>query len=220
MGMVNDDSRPARGASDDAPSNDAPDAAPFDAMFARDADPWRFRERWYERRKRMLTLASLPRERYRRAFEAGCANGELAAALATRSDALVAADFSARAIEHAQARLARHPHVRVERRTLPDEWPPGAFDLVVLSELVYYLTPAETDALIERLRDTITDDATVLACHWLHPFDGAAQRPGPVHATLGARLGLTRLVHHEETDLLLDVWSTDERSVAQREGFA
>lgn len=204
----------------DAVKEVSPDRAQFDALFARDADPWRFRERWYEQRKRMLTLAVLPRERYRCAFEAGCANGELAAALATRCDALLAVDISAHAVEHARERLASTAQVRVERRTLPDEWPDGTFDLLVLSELVYYLTPAATDTLIERIGGALTDDATVLACHWLHPFDGATQRPEPVHAALGERLGLAHVVHHVEPDLLLDVWSKDPRSVAQREGFA
>jgi hypothetical protein len=35
-----------------------------------------------------------------------------------------------------------------------------------------------------------------------------------------ARCGLTRLAHHDEADLLIDVWSRDARSVAQREGLA
>ena len=39
-------------------------------------DPWRA-DSLYERRKRAVVLASLPRERYRRAFEPGCGAGEL-----------------------------------------------------------------------------------------------------------------------------------------------
>ena len=40
-------------------------------LYADGADPWRAGS-WYERRKRAVVLASLPRERYRRAFEPGC----------------------------------------------------------------------------------------------------------------------------------------------------
>ena len=65
----------------------------FDELCRRSDDPWRLREGWYERRKRSLTLALLPRPRYRNAFEPGCANGELTAELATRCDALLAADL-------------------------------------------------------------------------------------------------------------------------------
>ena len=36
----------------------------FDRLFADNDDPWAFRQRWYERRKRALTLALLTRPRY------------------------------------------------------------------------------------------------------------------------------------------------------------
>ncbi|NYS43147.1 SAM-dependent methyltransferase, partial [Pseudomonas syringae pv. actinidiae] len=61
----------------------------FDELFRNNDDPWAFKKRWYERRKRALTLAALPRERYRAIFEPGCANGELSADLAERCDTLV-----------------------------------------------------------------------------------------------------------------------------------
>ena len=62
----------------------------FEQRFRASDDPWSFRTRWYEKRKRELTLASLPRQRYQRVFEPACANGELSAQLAERSDALLA----------------------------------------------------------------------------------------------------------------------------------
>ena len=46
----------------------------FDGMYAAAADPWGFEERWYERRKYAISLAMLPRERYRAAFEPGCSD--------------------------------------------------------------------------------------------------------------------------------------------------
>ena len=76
-----------------APPFSRPDQpAYFDAMFAKSNDPWKFRSRWYERRKRALTLACLPSARYAHGFEPGCANGELSACLATRCDRLLVSD--------------------------------------------------------------------------------------------------------------------------------
>jgi hypothetical protein len=49
----------------------------FDRMYADSQDPWDFAGRWYEQRKRALTMASLPRARFRRAFEPGCSIGQL-----------------------------------------------------------------------------------------------------------------------------------------------
>jgi hypothetical protein len=63
----------------------------FDELFRLDADPWRTRTRWYEVRKRALTLAALPQERYERACEPGCGAGEMTAALAQRCGSVVAA---------------------------------------------------------------------------------------------------------------------------------
>ncbi|KPC81578.1 SAM-dependent methyltransferase, partial [Streptomyces sp. NRRL F-6602] len=61
-------------------------------MYADAPDPWRLADRWYEHRKYTLTLASLPRRRYRRAFEPGCSVGVLTRMLAGRCEEVVAAD--------------------------------------------------------------------------------------------------------------------------------
>ena len=111
----------------------------FADMYAGAEDPWGFRSRWYEQRKRDVTLAALTRPRYRRAFEPGCSIGVLTAALADRCDEVVAADVDERAVATARGELARHRHVRVERLSVPQEWPDGMFDLVVISEVAYYL---------------------------------------------------------------------------------
>jgi hypothetical protein len=55
------------------------DAGYFSDRYAASADPWGLAERWYESRKYALSLALLPRERYRAAFEPGCSIGVLSA---------------------------------------------------------------------------------------------------------------------------------------------
>ena len=107
----------------------------FDALFSASDDPWGFRTRWYEARKRALTLACLPARRYHRAYEPGCANGELAAALAPRCESLIASDGTAAAVALAKTRLAAFAHVQVRQAWVPDEGPEGGLDLLVLSEL-------------------------------------------------------------------------------------
>lgn len=192
----------------------------FDALYADCDDPWGFRNRWYERRKRLLTLAMLPRERYHHAFEPGCANGELSAQLAMRCDRLLATDLNETAVRLARERLADQPHVRVERRSVPQEWPADQFDLIVLSELAYYLDDADLGRLTECITRALSVDGTLLACHWRREFDEAAQTAARVHALLDTECGLTRLARYEDADVLLDVWTRDSRSVAQHEGLA
>ncbi|WGS51783.1 nodulation S family protein [Paraburkholderia sp. D15] len=194
----------------------------FDDLYRRSDDPWHLREGWYERRKRSLTLALLPRPRYRNAFEPGCANGELTFELAKRCDALLAVDLHERAVQLARERVAGAPHVRVERRTVPRDWPldAGPFDLIVISELAYYLDASEIEALAGCIAASLTPDGTLLACHWRRPFAEALVSADAAHASLDAGCGLTRLAHHDEADLLIDVWSRDARSVAQCEGLS
>ena len=189
----------------------------FDQLFAGSDDPWAFRQRWYERRKRALTLAALPRERYTSGFEPGCANGELSAELATRCERLLACDTSAAAVTLARRRLADCQHVSVLHARLPEQWPEGRFDLIVFSELGYYLDQQDLEAWIDRALESLTDNGQLLACHWRPAIDGCPLDAQAVHATLDRRLQMHRLFNYEDDDFLLDVWSRDGASVAEKE---
>lgn len=189
----------------------------FEELFQKSDDPWAFKKRWYERRKRALTLAALPRERYTSVFEPGCANGELSADLATRCDHLLVCDTSRSAVELARRRLAAFDHVQVMHGRLPEQWPDARFDLIVLSELGYYLDEQDLNSWIDHALASLTDDGQLLACHWRPQIDGAPHDAEQVHAILSARLDMPRIFIHHDADFLLDVWSRDETSVAERE---
>ena len=191
----------------------------FDALFDGQDDPWGFKTRWYEQRKRAITLAALTKPRYASAYEPGCANGELSAALADRCDQLLVSDGNARAVALARARLATLPHVRVLKAWLPDGWPQGCFDLIVISEMGYYLDTAALRDLADRARQSLSEHGTVLACHWKAPIDGCALTGSQVHEQLGQQLGMTPALHVDDPDFLLDLWCADPRSVAQAEGL-
>lgn len=183
------------------------DAQYFAGLFASSDDPWAFRTRWYERRKRDLIMASLPRQFHERIFEPACANGELSAALAERCAELLCHDLDPTAVALAQARLAHLPHIQVDQGRLPGDWPGGRFDLIVLSEIGYYLDPGQWLQVIEQAVASLTADGGLLACHWLHPIEGCPQQGRQVHALLEQRLPLYRVLRHEEADFLLEYWS-------------
>src|SRR5690349_13383131 len=102
-------------------------------MYEGSADPWQLGERWYEKRKFAITLALLPRPRYRHAFEPGCSVGVLTAMLATRCDRVTATDVAPAALDAARERVAGDD-VTLLRRSLDEPWPATDFDLIVLSE--------------------------------------------------------------------------------------
>ena len=110
----------------------------FDDFYSEGNDRWGFETHWYEKRKRAVTLASLPRERFACAFEPGCAIGVLTVELAARCDQLLASDISEAPLEVARRRLAGRGGVTLRRLRVPQQWPSGRFDLIVLSEIGYY----------------------------------------------------------------------------------
>ena len=180
----------------------------FEALYAASDDPWQVRERWYEQRKRALLLACLGKPHYRSAFEPGCGNGEMTAALAPRCDRLLACDGAASALTAARRRLgADAAHIRIEQRSLPAGWPAGErFDLIVMSELGYYFDGAALDAILAMAHAHLDADGELVLCHWRHDFDDRVMPTADLHARAAALPGLVRTVQHEERDFLLEAW--------------
>ena len=195
-------------------------AAYFDALFIKTEDPWGFRTRWYETRKRALTLASLPAARYLSAYEPGCANGELAADLALRCDKLLVSDGAAKAVEAARKRLKDFDNVQVVQAWLPAEWPAEQFDLIVVSELAYYMDEVNLTRLAARISASLLGGGTVVACHWRKRIGGCVFTGDEVHDQLHTLLEISHIGKTEDADLRIDVWCLDARSVAQREAIS
>lgn len=200
------------------PSGSVP-AAHFDDFFATHDDPWGFESRWYERRKRDLLLASLPRQRYTAGLELGCATGVLTTRLAVRCERLVAVDFSREALDAARERLGDRDNVELQSLVLPHEWPRGAFDLIVLSEIGYFWDARDLDTAIARIQESLTPDGHLVACHWRHPVPSNPVTGDGVHVALRTQPRLQTMVLHEEEDFLLEVFATSPASVARETGM-
>ena len=188
----------------------------FAKVYAASPDPWGFESRWYEERKYALSLAMLPRRRYEEAFEPGCSIGVLSALLSRRCRRLLSWDLNAHAV--AEARL-RAPTATVEERAIPGEWPEGTFDLIVFSEILYYLGPDDLERVLELGAASLRPGGTLLAAHWRHPVPDYPLTGDEVHAAL-ARTGLSRIAEHREADFLAEVYvSGSPVSVAEAEGL-
>jgi len=192
----------------------------FDAVYAKNSDPWRLATRWYEERKRSITVASLPNARYGSTLEIGCSIGMLTTMLAARSDSVLALDVSASAVGSASERTRDLDNVEVRLTDATTDFPDGTFDLIVLSEVGYYFSRPALEQVISEARSHLADGGTIIACHWRHPVSEYLQTGDAVHETIAAQLGLPHLARHLETDFVIDVYSSDDRSVARREGLA
>jgi predicted TPR repeat methyltransferase len=149
----------------------------FEDMYAKDPDPWNFRTSGYERRKYRNTIRALGDRRFERGVEIGCSIGELTARLAPRCRSLLGVDISQQAVDAARQRNAEFPHVSIARMTLPGEAPAGMFDLIVLSEVLYYFGDADLERLAAWVVQARPVGGMVLLVHWLgdtgdYPMDG------------------------------------------------
>ena len=140
----------------------------FDALYAADPDPWRFASSDYEREKYAATMAALPARRFTAGLEAGCSIGVLTRQLAARCDTLLALDVAESALAQARARC---PGVRFERRAIPAEWPAGQFDLIVLSEVLYYLDGPAIRDTAARAMASLLPGGSILMVHYLGETD-------------------------------------------------
>ncbi|MFZ4410131.1 MAG: class I SAM-dependent methyltransferase [Paracraurococcus sp.] len=152
----------------------------FEAIYARDPDPWRFAESAYERAKYDASLATLERPHYPRALEIGCSIGVLTRDLAPRCGQLLALDAAAAPLDAARARCAGLPQVAFRQMLVPRDWPADAapFDLILLSEVVYYLDAADVGRLAARVGAALAPGGEVLLVHWTgatdYPLSGDA----------------------------------------------
>jgi SAM-dependent methyltransferase len=157
-------------------------ASYFEALYAADPDPWKFRSSDYETAKYAATLAALPRPRYSQALEIGCSIGVLTRMLAPRCDRLLALDGSARALADARRHCADLPQAVFEQREIPRQWPRGRFDLILFSEILYYLDEEDLARVAAQTLRALRPGGEVLLVHWIgttdYPLSGDAAVEG------------------------------------------
>ena len=177
----------------------------FETIYEHTDDPWNFETSWYESRKFSLTMAALTKPRYRRVFEPGCAIGVLSEQLAQRCDELLCLEWMPKIAEVARKRLDTYPHASVHVGAIPESWPEGRFDLVMLSEVAYYLTDHGLAESLRRLRGCLQPGGELVSVHYAldtsYPLAGAE-----VQSALQACDWLNHIGSYEETSFSLMVF--------------
>jgi cyclopropane fatty-acyl-phospholipid synthase-like methyltransferase len=143
----------------------------FDGLYSANPDPWNFSASPYERAKYTLTLNAMPKPRSRSALEVGCSIGVLTRLLASRCDSLLAIDAAQTPLAEARRRCAGLSGVRFEQLFVPEQWPEGMFDLILLSEVVYYLSREDVGRLAARVTRSLAPDGSVILVHWTGSTD-------------------------------------------------
>lgn len=173
--------------------------AGFERKFQDNIDPWNYTNSPFERHKRAVLLRACGCQTYGRGLELGCAIGETTKHLARICLRLLAIDTSITALAEARRRLAGDERVTFRQATLPRETPRGRFDLIVASEIAYYLSQQELDALLARLDLALAAHGRIVFLHHLRPFDDAAQLPSLSQQRIRIRFEKTMpIVFHEQ----------------------
>jgi peptidoglycan/xylan/chitin deacetylase (PgdA/CDA1 family)/SAM-dependent methyltransferase len=155
----------------------------WEEVFAEE-DPWDYGNSAYERWKFDQTLSLLPARRFARALELGCAEGHFTARLAPLVGQLIAIDISPTAIDRARKRCAGLDNVRCQVLNLAGEPLPSKLDLILCSEVLFYLPPEVLDKVAAKIAaslkpgghlllahgNVIADDRTRTGFDWGHPF--------------------------------------------------
>lgn len=180
------------------------DPSYFEQLYSRDPDPWRFATSDYERDKYTATLAALP-GRYERCFEVGCSIGVLTRQLAPQCGALLGADVAETALQQARERCADLPHVQFQRMAVPGEWPDGPFDLILFSEVLYYLGLPGLHEAARLTLGSLQPGGTVALVNWHGNTDGACTGDEAAELFMAATPTLRPIVQQRTDKYRLDV---------------
>jgi predicted TPR repeat methyltransferase len=146
-------------------------AGHFQQLYQASADPWKFQTSTYEQAKYRRTVGALEGRRFGSGLEVGCSIGILTRMLAPYCERLLGVDIVEDPLADARARCADQPGVRFERMQVPGEWPDDRFDLIVLSEVLYFLSADDIGRCALHVKNTLLPGGVVVLVNWLGRTD-------------------------------------------------
>ncbi len=191
---------------DDAKNSLSPEY--FEGVYNASDDPWNFTASEYEANKYAATIAALPKEKYDSAFEIGCSIGVLTAQLAERCQSLFAIDVNDKALNQARERCENFSNVRLAKMQIPHHFPDENFDLIIVSEVGYYLNAEDWKRAQEKIVSHLKSGGNVVLVHWTHFVADYPQTGNAVHDSFNDwSAGKLKILDSKRTnDYRLDVW--------------
>ncbi|MEO6589840.1 MAG: SAM-dependent methyltransferase, partial [Pyrinomonadaceae bacterium] len=157
----------------------------FEDVYAANDDPWNFATSEYEAEKYAETIDALPRDDYKNAFEIGCSIGVLTEKLVVKCEKILAIDVSKKALEKAKARCKNLPQITFKKMSIPQEFPGEIFDLILISEVGYYLAPEDWRTTSQKVFEHLSGKGQVALIHWLPEVHDYPQTGDEVHDSFG-----------------------------------
>lgn len=183
----------------------------FKKVYDAREDPWDFETSEYEAEKYKATLKAIPKHKYENALEIGCSIGVLTKLLAERSKKLTATDVSQKALDKAIERCRGLNNISFLKLSFPKEIPDDQYDLIIISEVAYYLSPADWNFAMEQLYDRMEDGAHLVLVHWLPEVHDYPQTGDEVHNSFAKLMKdrMTNVFNSRAQNYRIDVWEKD-----------
>ena len=182
----------------------------FEALFRQDVDPWNYARSPFEAYKRDRLLRACGDRVYGRGLELACANGETTRRLANRCLRLLAIDASETAAREAARRTAGLRNVAVKQALLPGQTPHGPFDLIVASEILYYLSLSDMLTLLDQLQRALAPGGRLVVLHHVVAFADASQPPALAQQRARTRLTETLPLVMEARERRFEVFAVEK----------
>ena len=170
----------------------------FDLLYDELEDPWGAATKHYryQRRKYAVLLSLLPARQYRHALDLGCGFGGMVRLLAPYAEEVLGLDISRPAIEQAKQLSIGFSNLHYEQADALALDPAlnKRFDLVVLADALYYLSPLD-DEVLKRVRERIVSLLTpggvlLLANHFFFALDPDSRLSRHIHDSFRWASGL------------------------------
>lgn len=185
------------------------DSEYFKQVYDANEDPWNFETSRYEAAKYAATIAALPKENYENVLEIGCSIGVLTQLLAQKSTHLLATDISQKALDLAGKRCINLKNVSFKKLNFQNELPDDQYDLIMVSEVAYYLSPTDWEFAIGNLYGKLKTDGNIVLVHWLPEVHDYPQTGDEVHNSFEKLMKdkMTNVFSTRETSYRIDVWA-------------
>lgn len=177
----------------------------FERVYRETGDPWasgspQYR---YQQRKYATLIALLPAgRRYAQALDIGCGLGAMVGLLEARADTVLGLDVAQAAVDLARARHAGRPALSFEQSDVLDlpRTLDGRFDLIVMSDVLYYLSPL-SDATLKQVAARVSQmlapgGLCLIANHFFFAADRDSKVSRRIHQAFSWSFGLDLLSEH------------------------
>ncbi|MCE1248717.1 MAG: nodulation S family protein [Firmicutes bacterium] len=162
----------------------------FESLYSLKKDPWNYENSEYEKEKYRRTLEILCDIPFETVLEAGCSEGVFTRMMSCICKTMTAADISQTAIDRAKEKNSDRCNIEFIQMDIEKEELSGKWDLIVCSEVLYYMDKPERIAAVrDKFISALNPGGHILLVHMRRLSDDDSGHPAPItgYPSLGAK---------------------------------